>query len=67
MYRPEGPVELRPVGEVEFVQGLAAAAATGLWCPRACAYRRASLKGLDSQPRNKRTMHWSRGGLTFTM
>ena len=24
MYRPEGPVEMRPVGEVEFVQGLAA-------------------------------------------
>src|SRR5204862_7748614 len=31
MYRPDGPVELRPVGEVEFVQGLAAAAATGLY------------------------------------
>ena len=27
MYRPDGPVELRPVGEVEFVQGLAAASA----------------------------------------
>jgi predicted TIM-barrel fold metal-dependent hydrolase len=33
MYRPEGPVELRPVGEVEFVQGLAAASATGLYGP----------------------------------
>jgi predicted TIM-barrel fold metal-dependent hydrolase len=31
MYRPDGPVELRPVGEVEFVQGLAAAATTGLY------------------------------------
>lgn len=31
MYRPGGPVELRPVGEVEFVQGLAAASATGLY------------------------------------
>ncbi len=30
MYRPDGPVELRPVGEVEFVQGLAAASASGL-------------------------------------
>ena len=30
MYRPDGPVELRPVGEVEFVQGLAAASARGL-------------------------------------
>jgi predicted TIM-barrel fold metal-dependent hydrolase len=33
MYRPEGPVELRPVGEVEFVQGLAAASASGLYGP----------------------------------
>ncbi|HYU11902.1 MAG TPA: amidohydrolase family protein [Stellaceae bacterium] len=33
MYRPAGPVELRPVGEVEFVQGLAAASATGLYGP----------------------------------
>ena len=33
MYRPDGPLELRPVGEVEFVQGLAAASATGLYGP----------------------------------
>src|SRR5690349_21176355 len=33
MYRPDGPTELRPVGEVEFVQGLAAAGATGLYGP----------------------------------
>jgi len=33
MYRPDGPIELRPVGEVEFVQGQAAAAATGLYGP----------------------------------
>src|ERR1700730_4615388 len=31
MYRPTGPVELRPVGEIEFVQGLAAASASGLY------------------------------------
>ncbi len=31
MYRTGGPEELRPVGEVEFVQGLAAASATGLY------------------------------------
>jgi predicted TIM-barrel fold metal-dependent hydrolase len=31
MYRPGGPVEMRPVGEVEFVQGLAAAGATGFY------------------------------------
>jgi predicted TIM-barrel fold metal-dependent hydrolase len=33
MYRPNGPVELRPVGEVEFVQGLAAASASGVYGP----------------------------------
>src|SRR5437667_4263799 len=31
MYRPSGPVELRAAGEVEFVQGLAAASASGLY------------------------------------
>ena len=33
MYRPGGPEEMRPVGEVEFVQGLAAAGDTGLYGP----------------------------------
>jgi predicted TIM-barrel fold metal-dependent hydrolase len=33
MYRAEGPPETRSVGEVEFVQGLAAASATGLYGP----------------------------------
>ncbi len=33
MYRADGPPELRPVGEVEFVQGLAAASASGLYGP----------------------------------
>ncbi len=31
MYRRDGPEEMRPVGEVEFVQGLAAASASGLY------------------------------------
>ena len=31
MYRLDGPEELRPAGEVEFVQGLAAASASGLY------------------------------------
>ena len=31
MYRSDGPEELRPVGEVEFVQGLAAASASGVY------------------------------------
>ena len=33
MYRQEGPESLRPVGEVEFVQGLASASASGLYGP----------------------------------
>ena len=31
MYRSSGPEEMKPVGEVEFVQGLAAASASGLY------------------------------------
>jgi predicted TIM-barrel fold metal-dependent hydrolase len=38
MYRQDGPEELRPVGEVEFVNGVAAMAASGLYGKtRACA------------------------------
>jgi predicted TIM-barrel fold metal-dependent hydrolase len=33
MYRSDAPEEMRPVGEVEFVQGLAAASASGLYGP----------------------------------
>ena len=33
MYRAGGPEEMRPVGEVEFVQGMAAASNTGLYGP----------------------------------
>lgn len=33
MYRTDGPEALRPVGEVEFVQGMAAASASGLYGP----------------------------------
>ena len=33
MYRAEGPEEVRSVGEVEFVQGMAAASGTGLYGP----------------------------------
>jgi L-fuconolactonase len=33
MYRAAGPAEMKPVGEVEFVQGLAAASASGLYGP----------------------------------
>src|SRR3954452_13245474 len=33
MYRTSGPVEMRPVGQVEFVQGQAAMAASGIYGP----------------------------------
>jgi predicted TIM-barrel fold metal-dependent hydrolase len=33
MYRADGPEEMKPVGEVEFVQGLAAASASGIYGP----------------------------------
>src|SRR6185503_17382104 len=33
MYRADGPDEFKPVGEVEFVQGLAAASASGIYGP----------------------------------
>jgi predicted TIM-barrel fold metal-dependent hydrolase len=37
MYRPDGPDELRPLGETEFVNGVAAMAASGRYGPvRAC-------------------------------
>src|ERR1700732_322504 len=38
MYRATGPVELRPVGEVEYANGVAAMAASGTYGePRVCA------------------------------
>ncbi len=38
MYRTDGPNELRPLGETEFVNGIAAQSASGLYGPtRACA------------------------------
>jgi hypothetical protein len=33
MYRADGPVEMRPVGEVEFVAGIAAMSASGGYGP----------------------------------
>lgn len=38
MYRPYGPEEMRPVGETEYVNGVAAASASGIYGPtRLCA------------------------------
>ena len=44
MYRPDGPAEMRPVGEVEFANGVAAMAAAGLTA------RRGSAPGLSAMP-----------------
>ncbi len=33
MYRASGPAEMRPIGEVEFVQGIAASSASGIYGP----------------------------------
>jgi hypothetical protein len=33
MYRADGPIDMRPAGEIEFVQGLEAASASGLYGP----------------------------------
>src|SRR6266545_6129929 len=33
MYRRDGPEEMKPIGEVEFVQGIAAACASGIYGP----------------------------------
>lgn len=37
MYRKSGPLELRPIGETEFVQGIAAQSASGQYGPTAAA------------------------------
>ena len=37
MYRKAGPVEMRPIGETEFVQGIAAQSASGQYGPTAVA------------------------------
>lgn len=39
MYRADGPEELRPVGETEFVTGMAAMSASGLYSPTRRVYR----------------------------
>ena len=49
MYRKDGPEEMRPVGEVEFVQGQAAASASGLYGP--APRRRGHHRARQSEPR----------------
>ena len=52
MYRASGPEEMRPVGEVEFVQGLAAASASGLYGPEPG--RRRHHRSRQPEPRGAR-------------
>ena len=49
MYRAEGPEEMQPVGEVEFVQGLAAAGASGVY--GSAPARRIHCRPRQSEPR----------------
>jgi L-fuconolactonase len=51
MYRADGPEEMRPVGEVEFVQGLAAASASGLYGPGRAAAAIVGHANLNLGPR----------------
>src|SRR5207237_5957368 len=51
MYRADGPEEMRPVGEVEFVQGLAAASASGLYGPGRAAAAIVGPANLNPGPR----------------
>jgi predicted TIM-barrel fold metal-dependent hydrolase len=51
MYRSDGPEEMRPVGEVEFVQGLAAASASGLYGPGRAAAAIVGHANLNLGPR----------------
>ena len=53
MYGADGPEEMRPVGEIEFAQGMAAASASGLYGPHKAA---AAIVGHANQPgRARRT------------
>jgi len=67
MHRADGPPEMRPVGEVEFVNGVAAMAASGIYGPaRICAgiVGRADLR-LGSAVEGVLTAHIGAGGGRF--
>ena len=67
MYRSAGPVEMRPVGETEFVNGVAATFASGVFGPmRACAgiVGQADLR-LGSRVEPVLTAHLRAGGDRF--
>ena len=53
MYRADGPDDMKPVGEVEFVQGLAAASAAGLYGPGRAAAAKPVLEALEAASPNR--------------
>jgi hypothetical protein len=52
MYRDQGPVEMRPVGEVEFVNGVAAMSASGTYGKTKVAAAWLQRHGLDRNERD---------------
>ena len=54
------PMELRPVGEVEFVQGLAAASASGVY--GRCRAVAGSVGRADLKPGDGSSVYWRRYG-----
>jgi predicted TIM-barrel fold metal-dependent hydrolase len=57
MYRVDGPEEMRSVGEVEFVQGLAAASASGVYGPCRAAAAMIGHANLDLGERVEPVLH----------
>ena len=51
MYRAGGPAELRPLGEVEFANGVAAQSASGIYGPVHGAVQQDRGKNLSADPR----------------
>ena len=70
MYRADGPEEMRPVGEVEFVQGLAAASASGLYGPCRAAAAIVGHANLNLGERVEpvlQALHWQRVPTAFVV
>ena len=57
MYRADPPMELRPVGEVKFVQGIAAQSASGMYS------RTKAAHGIVGHANLQRTGRRSQGGI----
>lgn len=67
MYRASGPVEMRPVGETEFIRGIAAMSASGLYGPTRIAAGIVGFADLTLGARIKPVLeaHIAAGGGTF--